>query len=103
MELSPRSAKRQQDALRTQRKKAERELLYETGVLIKMKGGRKRLYSPDTAKRVAKQQRRESQLRRMEQIRDAKRLLSERGNAIEPSSSNLNPPSSGSPHSAKVP
>ncbi len=62
-------------AKRRERYHASINKLIEAGVYTPLKPGRKRLYSPEEALEVAKQQRKESNLRRQERLNASKALL----------------------------
>ena len=62
-------------AKRRERYHASINKLIEAGVYTPLKPGRKRLYTPEEALEVAKQQRKESNLRRQERLTASKALL----------------------------
>ena len=62
-------------AKRRERYHASINKLIEAGVYTPLKPGRKRLYTPEEALEVAKQQRKESNLRRQERLNASKALL----------------------------
>ena len=66
-------------AKRRERYHASINKLIEAGVYTPLKPGRKRLYSPEEALEVAKQQRKESNLRRQERLNASKALLMTEG------------------------